>query len=410
MSIRNQESGYPTSDYRSRNFSGVWQKHFINEYVDKTAKVGLEAAVTEMANYKTEHFPKLLYKFFGPSHHSLVSLENNLLWLNSPRSFNDPFDSYVCIERMTFIKKYILKELEKMRLINKEGSIDTLSNKEMWEIRHSYSEEEICRPGNYYLNREYFGKVLSSVLSGKSENFKILIENLELEARQAFRKTINAIREVDVRITCFSNFEDEQELAANTTMWSHYASNHTGFCIRYSLEKTSDFVKTGLLPVKYTSNVPTLSVPNILETLNSNHKFSSNLSIAKASKKALITKSAFWSYEKEWRLMVENERVDLLNNNCIAFPYAEAIFMGCRIESSLKYHLVSFAEKSNLKVFETRPNEERFVLDIFETDLNKVKEDTWIDEVLLEIEGTEDEQRLYRNRLYKRRYDQNRQS
>jgi hypothetical protein len=81
MSISNQKSDYPESDYRSRNYSGVWQKGFIDDYVEKTSKVGLEAAIAEMANYKQEHFPDHLYKFFSPSLYGLMSLENHQLWL-----------------------------------------------------------------------------------------------------------------------------------------------------------------------------------------------------------------------------------------------------------------------------------------------------------------------------------------
>jgi hypothetical protein len=158
-------------------------------------------------------------------------------------------------------------------------------------------------------------------------------------------------------------------------MWSHYADNHAGFCVRYSLKDVANFVKTGLLPVKYTSKVPTLSVPQLLKCLDSKQDMLSNLRIAKASRKALITKSAAWNYEKEWRLIVENERVDLLRNGCVAFPYPEAIYMGCRMETNMKLHLASLAKRKGLRVYDSKQNEEKFVLDIWETDLKSIKED-----------------------------------
>jgi hypothetical protein len=292
-----------------------------------------------------------------------------------------------------------------MGLINKDGDSNTLSVNEMWAIRDSYSKEEVDRPGQYSpMNRKYFDRVLTNVTAEKDAEFKNLIENLEMEARRAFRKTMDVIRDVDVKITCFSNFKNDYELAQNTTMWSHYANNHTGFCVKYSLKKVDDFVKTGLLPVKYTSNVPKLSVPNVLKSLDGNQKWVANPRLAEASRKALITKSALWSYEREWRLMVETERVDLLINNCIDFPYAEAIYMGCRMENNLKYHLASYAEKNGLKIFETWPNEERFVLDISETSLERLKESAWYDELFRSRTdlANSDEMKVQRDRIWRK--------
>ena len=106
-------SDFSRTDYRSRHFTGVWQKCFIEEYVDRTLKQRLETVIEQMSEYNREHIPRYLYKFFRPTSFSLMSLESDQRWLSNPKAFNDPFDSYVCIEAGTFEKKYLLNELRK---------------------------------------------------------------------------------------------------------------------------------------------------------------------------------------------------------------------------------------------------------------------------------------------------------
>ena len=70
------------------------------------------------------------------------------------------------------------------------------------------------------------------------------------------------------RITSFSNFKDEEELGRNTTMWSHYADNHKGFCVKYFTNfnelKHKYAILCGLYKIIY-SSVVSKSSPNVLK-------------------------------------------------------------------------------------------------------------------------------------------------
>ncbi|MNL70416.1 hypothetical protein D3C87_1954140 [compost metagenome] len=48
--------------------------------------------------------------------------------------------------------------------------------------------------------------------------------------------------------------------------------------------------------------------------------------------------------------------------------------MGCRMETNMKLHLASLAKRKGLRVYDSKQNEEKFVLDIWETDLKSIKE------------------------------------
>jgi hypothetical protein len=86
------------------------------------------------------------------------------------------------------------------------------------------------------------------------------------------------------RLTCFT------EDGNNPLMWSHYASNHTGVCLKFDTDKDEN-LKKSLFPVEYKNE---LINANSLEDL----------------RKCLLTKLETWKIEKEWRIIAENERFD----------------------------------------------------------------------------------------------------
>lgn len=59
MSIFVKQSNYNSSDYRSRNYSGNWVSHFINEYVDSLHAIGLQKTQSDFFNSKVEHLPRV---------------------------------------------------------------------------------------------------------------------------------------------------------------------------------------------------------------------------------------------------------------------------------------------------------------------------------------------------------------
>lgn len=94
-------------------------------------------------------------------------------------------------------------------------------------------------------------------------------------------------------------------------MWSHYAKNHTGFCIGYSvdLEKISN-----LHQVKYNSS-PIVKASDIYDMTKEN-----KAAMIRVDEAVLLRKASAWSYEQEYRLIGE---VGLQDS---PFDIAEIIF------------------------------------------------------------------------------------
>ena len=84
------------SKYKN-SYSGKWQINFLNEYIDSIYNIGIDESQKRFSSVKEKYLPNSLYKFYSPSIHSLINIENNILYLSSPKNFNDPFDSYIFI-------------------------------------------------------------------------------------------------------------------------------------------------------------------------------------------------------------------------------------------------------------------------------------------------------------------------
>lgn len=389
-------SEYPQNDYRSRKFKGDWRKHFINEFTEYLfSKDGINV-YEKFADHKREHLPKSLYKFFPPSIYSLINVHNQIVYLSTPRNFNDPFDSYVCIDFNSYIKAHILKKLVQLKLISLDQNENSLSKKEYFEILNSWSKND---PFPFIQNESTlrdFYSTFYEIKSSKSNEFKELLLGLEIEASNDCHNKIDYLRNMEFRITSFSNFKDEIDLLQNTTMWSHYASNHYGFCVKYKIDfekiESKHLFQCGLYPVKYTSKVQKVSPKELAKLQFKDNDLALNKVIYKTVLKALTTKSTFWNYEKEWRLIIRSDDFLALTNNALKFFPIEAIYLGCRIEANIKKHLIQFAELTGIKVYQTHPSQDTYKLGYYELDTKVLYEQEFIDQLkkINQIKSEED--------------------
>lgn len=128
------------------------------------------------------------------------------------------------------------------------------------------------------------------------------------------------------RIRSFCNGETEEALG-NLLMWSHYADEHRGYCVKYKLSKhfikqdeNDSFEHMFLKPIIYRKDEEKVDISE-LTTINTDLAFA--------------TKHRSWKYENEVRLIVYNPNkeesfygIPLDKDSCI-----EAIYFGCKCEA-----------------------------------------------------------------------------
>jgi len=227
---------------------------------------------------------------------------------------------------------------------------------------------------------------LDDIIQPKSQSLKDIVRDARYEAYKASKEILKQIRSSSFRITSFANLLDDDALSKNITMWSHYADEHRGFCVKYKTDnctlKHYSLITNGLLPVSYTSKLHFLSPHQLLKTGSSINMIMKNPSLLKAIIKSMLTKSRHWNYEKEWRLIMSADEANVLGN-MIDFYLIEEIYLGCRMPLVIKKVLIEIAEKNGIKVSEARQDNEEYRLnfrsiskDIFDDDIyyNKFSE------------------------------------
>lgn len=151
-----------------------------------------------------------------------------------------------------------------------------------------------------------------------------------------------------VYVSCFTENYD------NLVMWSHYANNHTGFCIEYDAIELSDITEKAdriegqqahLSPVQYSDKIYTSK--DVDSTFNSKLVFTLN-------------KSSDWSYEDEWRVVhitiprtIESV-YDIEYSERIGkkdYLKAKAIYLGNRIKKDDEEKIIRICKSKGIPVY-----------------------------------------------------------
>ena len=133
--------------------------------------------------------------------------------------------------------------------------------------------------------------------------------------------------------------------------------------------------------MKYTARVPKISPRELMKLKFNNNDLELSKPVLKTAFKTLTTKSRFWNYEKEWRLIISSHNSDVLTNNVIQFANIEAIYLGCRIEENLKKNLMNFSENNKFQIFQTTQSNEKFQLNRTELHTDDIVEKEFRDKL-----------------------------
>ncbi len=133
----------------------------------------------------------------------------------------------------------------------------------------------------------------------------------------------------------------------NILMWSHYANNHTGYCIEFS-DDYDDMYFSDAFDVEYSEEYPVLNF-----TKDSDEE---------RFKKTILTKSIHWDYEKECR--------KIRRHGCGVFEYPESalkgVIFGCKMSDCDKEKIIKWCKKrKNSPIFyQARMSDRNYSLDI----------------------------------------------
>ncbi len=390
--------------YRNRK-NKKWQRKYIKEVFAKSnehnngfSKIILKNL--DLLEQKNTFIPKYLFKYYSPTSDNILDVKNKRLWLSHPKQFNDPFDSNIGYDKEKFEKKCLLEFIKKNGIAKGNDISNGFSLDEKNRIERSYTEDF------YYWKTdiESYFDAKHKILETKHSDFRKIINEYLHQQTNDLDNKIEKIKNIDIRIASFSNFDKYDEFYKQIVMWSHYADNHKGFCVEYDLsvfqgnieltiedykfydhkeeylnERNCVAIKAGLFPVEYTSNRINIPVTKLrkINSLNSK-EIISNKDIDELIYKTYIVKSANWNYEKEWRIIID-AKISNYYNNKIPFPYAKKIYLGCKADNNLIDTMMKIGEEIGVEVTILKMDNRKFILEDIGNWNYKYKKDmsTW---------------------------------
>ena len=248
-----------------------------------------------------EGYPKHLFKFRSLGSASLeftrqIVVENKI-YLASPTEFNDPFD--------TLPNVVLDRSLERQRAYFRR------------------------------LTRKYRPDL------SRSERLRFAAGFMELPPQARRSHLRDGLIETAHGMAVCSFAETPNEVL----MWSHYAQNPTGICLRFGTG--SEFFRASLpLQIAYADERPTYNpiVPGSPTDLID----------------LVLTKARFWSYEREWRIVETRGR----GIRSIPPEALEAVYFGCRTSEEHKRLIRTWIAQRglSLELFQGEAAEDTFDL------------------------------------------------
>ena len=119
-------------------------------------------------------------------------------------------------------------------------------------------------------------------------------------------------------------------------MWSHYASQHQGFCVQYAVNELDDLQREHLYPVVYSES--RFSFASAIESGDTPDERMCAIILT------AIHKAPDWHYEQEWRLVDVDTTGDHLE---MPMPSPVGIYMGAKISSEHEYRLLRTRDRLN---------------------------------------------------------------
>ncbi len=213
-------------------------------------------------------------------------LRNNRVWFSSPLNFNDPFDCR-CV----------------------------------YDVRNT--REEIVLRKAAFLNKRNGASLSNALVEAENE---IPSDERELERWQKQQIDGHSRRAANTGILCLTQVYD------NFIMWTHYAKDHTGICIKFHVRDTRaedhiDFI-AGALPIDYADRCPQI-----------NFVKDAPIDIVR---KAFLTKATPFRHEFEWRIVKYDQCAGL---KPIPEGIISEVILGCQVDPAVRERVVNACEE-----------------------------------------------------------------
>jgi hypothetical protein len=154
-----------------------------------------------------------------------------------------------------------------------------------------------------------------------------LLKNKDNYARIA-RTILNSKSDIGI-----ASFSDTGE---NELMWTHYARNYSGICIKYYSQRLLDALpsRVSLVHMAYGDSPPRVTSKDIGNDDS-------------GARKILSQKKFNWAYEREWRVLGSVGKLPINSDDVV-----RSIYLGSRIEEIQKKAILKTFRGSEIDIYE----------------------------------------------------------
>jgi hypothetical protein len=312
-----------------------------------------------------------------------MDIQKQKIWISHPRDFNDPYDCQIGYDAASYEKHLVIQYIKQAGCVDLERKAFGFTSDEFKRILGTITYFN----WNWYKNLEDFDQVLRELLASKDEKFVREINNMIWNSQNEANLVIERLRMGNIRVACFSALDRRKGFNDVIQMWSHYAHNHTGFCVEYDIsplketgrinlecwsfysdeskymdERITPILKAGLFPVIYSANRVNVPKTKLYKIISKNKTQKSNGEIDALLYKAYIMKSAKWNYEKEWRIILDGDLCSYYDNK-LPFPYVKTIYLGCKMRTETIDTMILIAKDIGAEIVMMKMSDEKFILE-----------------------------------------------
>ena len=324
----------------------MWKKKYHKLYFQDTRDIKSQA---EASILKEDNFPKLLFKYMK-AEHAINSLEDDFIKVSDPFHVNDPFEGEMLFDYEMISQQYkddlLIRQREDPNLNFSDEDKNLIVNSE--NPLNSFMDI-------VYNNDSGWGEGLTM------EEFKLEFVETFDEFAQYSVKNYNHELKKQMLFVCLSESNNI------IPMWAHYADNHTGVCIGYDLTDFELGSEETCHPILYVQG------SNFTEEINNIDNAERNK--LKVLEEPFLKKSYDWSYEKEWRILIDKMKLrqalklgfssvmDRREDLCfIKFPKPKCVFMGLNISDGDEQAIIKICEERGITIYKMIKDSSRYNL------------------------------------------------
>lgn len=342
---------------RQHNIEQLLQ--LFNDYSEITneIKVKLERNKFNTVNNK-------LYKYYSLNNeYTFSNLENDIIYLNNPCAFNDPFDCYLGYSYENYLQQFLLTLILEDKFQMSDEALETFTkfilNEGLNRSEQNFLNEAIKNYGDSFsitnaqqwLKKNLIQKLplICNLLC--DDGFSLAEEILSsCKTMSQIQNNLHSVIDSNFLVTCFSETYD------NNLMWAHYADQNRGICVEYDMDKCNNstdisYLKTMLLPVIYQKERPNIPI----DILKTDKEFKYNICEGKYTLvdkiRYLLTKGIDWKYEREWRMILS-----VSNGRIQKFPLISKIYLGVNIAKDNEKRIQLLGDDKGVPIIKLAPS------------------------------------------------------